>query len=219
MRPLPSLPGMSATVPTPAPTDPTPGDRPTVAIDIDDTLNDFSHTLRTLPIPYDPTYALSEPTFAAFLARVREDAPESGDLLSTEYSYFRYRIHELCYRAAAPRSDGVDFVRWLREEGWRIVICTRRDLRRAQACTRAWLEAHVVPFDHLFMAANKIAFCRAWGIPHLVDDDPFQIEHGGAHGVQVYYPVMAKHAALPPHTARGFSSFEEVKSWIRASAS
>lgn len=192
---------------------------PAIAVDIDDTLNDFTRTLRTIPVPYDPGYALTEPAFAAFLERVRQDAPEPGDLLSTEYSYFRYRIHELCYRAAAPRPDGIDFVHWLRAEGWRIVICTRRDLRRAQACTREWLARHGVPFDHLFMAANKIAFCRAWGIQHLVDDDPFQIEHGAAHGVRVYYPIMDKHAALPPNSARGFSSFEEVKSWIRASAS
>ena len=208
---------MSAHAPTPA----TPGhaasDRPTIAVDIDDTLNDFTRTLRTLPVPFDPAYALPEETFSAFLARVRDDAPETGDLLSTEYSYFRYRIHALCYRAAAPRPDGAEFMRWLRADGWRIVICTRRDLRRANACTRKWLADHGVPFDHLFMAANKVVFCRAWGIRHLVDDDPFQIEHGGPHGVRVYYPVMDKHAALPTNGARGFASFEEVKSWIRAS--
>jgi hypothetical protein len=65
------------------------------------------------------------------------------------------------------------------------------------------------------MAGNKIVFCRAWGIPHLVDDDPFNIVHGPKHGVSVYYPVMDKHASLPEGGARGFKRFEEVRQWIQ----
>jgi hypothetical protein len=105
-------------------------------------------------------------------------------------------------------------MRWLRSASWRVVICTHRDLRRANACTRKWLGDNGIPFDHLFMAWNKIVFCRAWGIRHLVDDDPFNIAHGDRHGVQVYYPMPEKPGPLEPNNARAFGTFDEVRRWI-----
>jgi hypothetical protein len=187
----------------------------TIVVDLDDTLNDFTETLCQGRFPYDAGYALPEETFHRCLEGIRHDTPEAGDLLSTEYSFLRYKIHAQCHRTARARADGVAFMRWLRRQGWRIVICTQRDLRRANDDTRAWLRENDIPFDHLFMARNKIVFCSAWGIAHLVDDDVFNIAHGGRYGVNVYYPVMEKHGSLPAHSARGFRTFEEVKSWIQ----
>jgi uncharacterized HAD superfamily protein len=192
-----------------------PADIRTIAVDLDDTLNDFTATLRRSPFPYDESYALSAETFSRYLERVRDGTPETGNLLSTEYSYFRYKIHAQCYRLARARPDGVEFMQWLRSNGWRIVICTHRDLRRANEITRRWLAENEIPFDHLFMALNKIVFCKAWGIAHLVDDHEFNIAHGAPYGVSVYYPVMEKHGSLPAHAARGFQTFEEVKRWIQ----
>lgn len=186
----------------------------TIAVDLDDTLNNFAETLQATHFVRDATHPFTQEVFDAYLGRVRSGVPEDTDLLSTEYAFFKYRIHQRCYELARARPDGVAFMRWLRASGWRIVICTARDLRRANACTRAWLDANGIPFDHLFMAWNKIVFCRAWGIEHLVDDDAFNIEYGARHGVNVYYPRMGKHASLPPHGARGFTAFEEVRRWI-----
>lgn len=186
-----------------------------IAIDLDDTLNDFTETLRGGEFPYDPSYALPEETFHNFLEKVRTNTAEPGDLLSTKYGYFWSRIHEECHRRAKPRADGVEFMRWLRANGWRIVICTHRDLRRSQDGTRIWLKQNGIPFDHLFMALNKIVFCRAWGIEHLVDDDVFSIVHGEQHGVRVYYRIMEKHQSVSSGGARPFQSFEEVKRWIQ----
>lgn len=187
----------------------------TIAVDLDDTLNDFTETLRHGRFPYDAGHGLSPETFGRYLECVRNDEPGAGDLLSTEYSFFRYKIHVECYRRARARPDGVGFMQWLRSNGWRIVICTQRDLRRANGCTRAWLEENGIPFDHLFMAFNKIVFCKAWGIGRLVDDDPFNIAHGAEYGVDVCYPVMEKHRSLPAGAGRGFRTFEEVKQWIQ----
>lgn len=186
-----------------------------IAVDIDDTLNDFGETLRTSEFPFEAGYELPEATFRDFLARVRAGEPEPSDLLSTQYSYFRYKIHAECYRRAHARPDAVEFMRWLRAEGWRIVICTHRDLRRTLDVTRRWLAEAGIPYDHLFMALNKIVFCRAWGIPILIDDDPFNLAYGAQYGVRVFHPVLPKHAGLPDHGARGFRTFGEVKAWIR----
>jgi hypothetical protein len=198
-----------------APTGAGPAALKTIALDLDDTLNDFTETLRQGRFPYDEAYALPEETFHRYLEGIRNDAPEAGDLLSTEYSFFRYKIHAQCYRRARARADGVEFVRWLRRNGWRIVLCTQRDLRRANGATRVWLQENDIPFDHLFMARNKIVFCSAWGIARLVDDDVFSITHGERYGVTVYYPIMEKHRSLPARAARGFQTFEEVKRWIQ----
>src|SRR5580658_5662828 len=165
----------------------------TIAIDLDDTLNDFTRTLLDTPFVNTATYRLSQDKFERYLEMVRDARTELEDLLSTEYTYFRILIHNECYRLANARPDGVEFMQWLRASGWRIVICTHRDLRRANACTRQWLDGNGIPFDHLFMAWNKIVFCRLWGIGHLVDDDPFNIRYGDPHGVNVYYPVMERH--------------------------
>jgi hypothetical protein len=197
---------------------PLPGrtDPRTIAVDLDDTLNDFTETLKTSPFPYEAAWGLPEATFDRYRDAVRSGAPDEDTLLSTEFSYFRHRIHAQCYQRAQARPDGVAFMRGLRADGWRIVICTHRDLRRVNAGTRAWLAEQGIPFDHLFMALNKIVFCRAWGIAHLVDDDPFNIAHGPDYGVRVYYPIMAKHTQPPAPGARGFHTFEEIWPWIRA---
>jgi len=188
--------------------------RGVIAIDVDDTLNDFSETLARTEFVRDRSSPLSDETFARYLEKVRTDAHDESDLLSTEYSYFRAKIHEECYRRARPRPDAVTFVHSLKEKGWTIVICTYRDLRRSGRSTREWLEQNDIPFDHLFMARNKIVFCRLWEIRYLIDDDTFNILYGGAHGVEVFYPKTRRHEALGPHKARGFVSLDEVRQWI-----
>ncbi|MEO6994344.1 MAG: hypothetical protein ABI273_11990 [Lacunisphaera sp.] len=186
----------------------------TIAIDLDDTLNNFEETLQTTTFQHDESYGFSAPVFADYLARLRQHRPGDDELLSTEYSFFKYQIHQQCYERAAARADGIEFVRGLKQDGWRIVICTYRDLRRAQDCTRKWLGDNGIPFDHLFMAGNKIVFCRAWGIEYLVDDDPFNIIQGEKYGVKVFYPALARLNALPPNGARAFHSYAEILPWI-----
>ena len=192
-----------------------------IAIDLDDTLNDFTETLQRTEFVRDESYALSEEVFQDYLAKVRRGTTNRGDLLSTEFSYFRYKIHQRCYELARPRADGAAFMRWLRQNQWRIVICTYRDLRRAQDGTRAWLRDHDIPFDHLFMAGNKIVFCKTWGIEHLVDDDAFNIAYGAQYGVNVYYPAGERHSAVPANPApatpgaRAFQRFDEIIPWIQ----
>lgn len=186
----------------------------TIAIDLDDTLNDFSQTIKQTNFTYNHNYPFSEETFKNYLCRLQGGIPEDSDLLSTEYSFFQYQIFEQCYQLSNARADGVEFMMWLRKNGWQIIICTARDLRRTNDCTVKWLNENGIPFDHLFMACNKIVFCRLWGIEHLVDDDVFNIVYGERYGVNVYYPLMEKHKGLQCSKSKGFKSFNEVKQWI-----
>ncbi len=193
----------------------------TIAIDLDDTLNDFTRTLQEADLARDAADPLGEEVYRDYLAKLRAGWTGGEELVSTEYTYFRYRIHHRCYALARARPDGVAFLQWLRRHGWRIVICTRRDLRRAQDGTRRWLQENAIPFDDLFMAGNKIVFCRLWGIAHLVDDEPFNIEHGPSRGVNVYYPAGGAGEGPPAEpipgvpAARAFRRFGEIIPWIQ----
>jgi hypothetical protein len=191
-------------------------DAKVIAVDIDDTLNDFTATLRRTPFPYHARYRVPEARFHEYLVGIRDGAPEPSDLLSSEYLSLRFKIHEQCYRHAVARGDGIEFMQWLKSDDWRIVVCTRRDLRRVGDCTKEWLLAHRIPFDYLFSATNKIAFCRAWDIALLVDDEANSIEFGPKYGVRVFYPTLRQGIA-PPSDARGFDAFDEVKRWIQES--
>jgi hypothetical protein len=187
----------------------------TIAVDLDDTLNDFTETLRRTEFAYDSSQSLSREVFDRYLAEMRSGSTDRRELLSNAFSFFKYGIHQKCYERARAREDGIEFMRWLRKNQWRIVVCTYRDLRRANNCTRKWLGDNGIPFDHLFMAWNKIVFCKAWGIEHLVDDHSFNIMNGARYGVNVYYPIRPAPEGLGEHGARGFNSFGEVRQWIQ----
>jgi hypothetical protein len=186
----------------------------TIAVDLDDTLNDFTQTLQGTAFPHHPAYNLPPETFDKYLEMVRSGVPDANELLSTEYSYFYFKIHLECYKLAAARPDAVAFMQWLRANEWRIVICTHRDLRRSNDCTRKWLQDNGIPFDYLFMALNKLEFCKAWGIRYLIDDHLFNLSQGDRYDTQIFYPIMSKHAQFAPLHGRGFGNFEELKQWI-----
>jgi len=185
-----------------------------IVINLDDTLNNFTETLRHGDFPYSPAYSLSEATFEQYLRKIRNGDPEPGDLFSTSYSYCCFKIHLQCWRQARARPGGVEFMQWLKRNQWQIIICAQRDLRRAHDCTRAWLQENDIPFDHLFMAADKVAFCKAWDIRHLVDRETVDVGQDCLSEANVYYSIMPGHQPLPAHHARSFETFAEVKRWI-----
>jgi 5'(3')-deoxyribonucleotidase len=187
----------------------------TIAIDLDDTLNNFADTLQNTRFSHNPAYGISAETFDTYLRTLRSGAPDGNELLSTEYSYFCHKIHVQCYQLAHTRPGAVEFMQWLRTNDWRIVICTHRDLRRSNECTRQWLQDNGIPFDYLFRALNKLEFCRLWGINILVDDHVLNLIQEGTYEVEVFHPNMSKHEDREFRRGRGFTHFEELKQWIQ----
>jgi len=185
-----------------------------IAIDIDDTLNNFSEVLLGTEFCHDESYPVAKEVFGRYVEMVRRQTGDEGLLLDREFSFVRQRVHGECYERAVARTGAVEFMRWLREDGWRIVICTQRDLRRMEESTRRWLERNGIPFDYLFIAVDKLGFCKDWGIDHLVDDHLYSVRFAEKYGVNVFYPIMAKHEKEEGVRARGFRNFEEVRRWI-----
>jgi uncharacterized HAD superfamily protein len=187
----------------------------TVAVDLDDTLNDFTQTLETAEFPYDSAYNVAPEKFDTYLEKVRRGESDPNELLSTEYSYFVHKIHAECYRQSQARPGAAEFMQWLRENRWRIVIVTHRDLRRANDVTRQWLRENGMPFDHLFLTLNKLKFCEAWNVRCLVDDHLISLgPQNEPDDVEVFYPIMSKHERLPIQRGRGFRNFDELKQWM-----
>lgn len=186
-----------------------------IAIDIDNVLNDFSETLKDTIFDYKDSYGLSREEFTHYLAVIKRNAFHESKFLTTKFSDFRYRIHEQCYRLSRPKPDGVEFIRWLTDNHWQVVICTKRDLRLTGDCTKQWLAVNHIPYDYLCMALNKVVFCYLWQVPYLIDDDIFNIMYGEEFGIKVYYPRLPKHNLVFPDTAKEFARFEEIKKWIQ----
>ena len=187
----------------------------TIAIDLDDTLNNFTETLQKTPFPHDPTDGMSEETFQHFLKKMRQGEGDTSELLSNDYASFCGKIISLCHEQALPRPDGIEFMQWLKTNQWRIVICTFSDLRSDGDRIRQWLNNHQIPYDYLFMAVNKLDFCKARAIDFLVDDHLLNVQYGSRYGIQVFYPIMTKHKTVETNGARGFTSFNELKRWIQ----
>ena len=186
----------------------------TIVVHLDDTLNNFTETLQRSKFPYNPADSLSEVTFEEYLRKIRSGESDAGELSSTGYSYFRYKIHRQCWQQARARPDGVAFLQGLRRNRWRIILCAQRDLRTAHDCTREWLQENDIPYDYLFMAADKILFCKAWGIQHLIDRATVDTVDGGSREINVYYSITPGDTFSPLQNARAFESFEEVKQWF-----
>ena len=186
----------------------------TIVVHLDDTLNNFTEILQQGEFPYNPADSLSEATFAQYLQKIRSGESDPEDLSSTAFSYCRFKIHRQCWRQARARPDGVAFLQELRRNHWRIVLCAQRDLRLAHDCTREWLQENDIPYDYLFVAADKIAFCKAWGIQHLIDRAMVDTVDGGRREINVYFSIPLAREFLPAQQARAFQTFEEVKRWI-----
>jgi len=161
-----------------------------IAVDLDDTLSNFTETLLTTEFVRDASNVVPEDVFQDYLAKIRSGIPDTSDLLSNEFSSFRGKIILKCHELAVARADGIEFMQWLRDNR--------------------------IPYDYLFMAWNKLEYCRAWNIDYLIDDQELNILYGAQYGVKVFYPILPKHTALTVNEARGFKSFDEVRQWIQS---
>ena len=183
-----------------------------IAIDIDDTLNDFSETLQSMEFPYDEGYGIDEETFLRYIGWIKTEIPKE-EIKNKDLTSLWHIVHKRIHKEANARPGAAAFVQWLKSEGWTVVILTYRDLRLAEGYTKEWLEQNDIPYDYLFSSDNKILMCKAWDITHLIEDNINDVITGENSGVNVAYPVMKKHEGLET-TAKGFIEFKELETWI-----
>lgn len=145
------------------------GNGKVIAVDLDDTLNDFTEVLQTTDFSFEPGYGLSEWDFARFIELARAGFDEDSKLVSTPFSFFKSRLYLKCYNLANVRPSAALALQRLKRDGWQICICTKRDLRRAFAPTKNWLCANHVPYDYIFAVSDLSQFCKDWKIDMLME--------------------------------------------------
>jgi len=190
-----------------------------IAIDIDDTLNNFSETLKTSEFTYE-----DQDIYNKYIAKVKNDVIDEGN---NELMNLRHSIHLQCYKLAKLKPGALDFMQWLKyQKGYTIVLLTYRDLRYCIDDTKAWLKANRLPYDYIFKADNKIVFCNIWKIPILIDDAKVNIISSGVDDyLQLYYPICTHNENFVTEwtaydedftlgNTKGFHNFEEVKGWM-----
>jgi uncharacterized HAD superfamily protein len=187
----------------------------TIAIDIDDTLNNFSETMKMLKVPYEPASGVDEETFYQYVEMVKRNEYNEylkSDLLNTKFTQLYYRMHTTVHKKASLKEGAADFLWWLKSKEYRIVICTYRDLR--QDYTKEFFRLNHIPYDEQFITSQNIEFCKLWKISFLVDDDIHTILHGEEYGIHVFYPMMEKHKNLPKSKAEAFMNFDDLKQYL-----
>ena len=181
----------------------------TIAIDIDDTLNNFSEVLRDIEIDYANFRYIDKPTFDTWLKAVKENSFNEELVKIQEFNSFYAHVHKQCYPLAKAKTDAAKFVQWLKANNWRIVILTYRDLRGIANNTKKWLIDNQIPFDYLFSADNKVLFCKIWDIKYLIDDSLFNIINAPLNNINMYYPITKDTVGID-NNAVGFFNFDEL---------
>ena len=64
----------------------------TIAVDIDDTLNNYSEILSNHEFQYSDSYHLSEEDFRRYIALIKSAAPDKEETLCTQYSHFKIKM-------------------------------------------------------------------------------------------------------------------------------
>lgn len=182
----------------------------TVAIDIDDTLNNFSEILGKLEIKQTDYDYIEPEKFDEYVDIIKNEKPFDGN----KYKFmrgFKNDVHRKCYEIAEARPDAVKFMNWLKENNWRIVILTYRDLRYSLEITKEWLRKNNMPYDYIFGADNKSLFCKAWTIKHFIDDEIINLISAPAYEINMYYPINDKNRNCETK-AMGFNNYSELYS-------
>lgn len=195
-----------------------------IAVDIDNVLNDFDDTLRKIEFPYDKANSSW-----GSVHHSEEDFVRKLDIIKQQKAELRYdktfnamwnHAHKLAHMQAQVRSGASEFLWYLKQNNYRVIIMTRRDLRYALEYTKNFLKNNNLPYDDMLQSNIKAATCSLWNIPILIDDEiePIVLSNKLSNPVQVYYPIMDKHKGLaeePQITAIGYNCFKELKQWIK----
>lgn len=177
---------------------------PTIAVDIDDTLNNW----QTMCVDYANRYTGRALNFA----EMKEYGLSKFFGWNQEERQAFWQRYELeSYRRAQVRPGAAEVLRTWRRAGWYIVILTARPWRPpTEAVTRAWLEDNGIVYDELVFDADKAAFCRRRRVAVLVEDAPHNVLPCSEAGVRVFMPCQPYNAAVEHARVVRFTDWREL---------
>lgn len=168
-----------------------------VVVMLDDVLNTFTDTLHKMGVSYNPKrQSISDRSFlSVFYTREGQLTP----------------VAQKAMGKTPPRPDGLAFLRWLKEGGWTVILCTNRDIRLAYDVTKRWLDAHGAEYDYLFTATTPAGLCIDMESSFLVYNLP---DDSGDH-LNVVTFAPSPFGVKEPVVLGDFQTFEEVKQCIQ----
>lgn len=188
----------------------------TIAIDIDDTINNFGEVLAGLKLDHKDYSYIDAERFDEYVDIVKRGRASDGENIPY-IGRFLLDVHRRCFKEAKARLDAIKFVNWLKDNNWRIIVLTYRDLRGAEDITKEWLRENGISYDYIFSSDNKPLFCKLWGIDHLIDDTMVNLILAPQYGVNTYYPINVNNRDYPEVVkgevkAIGFNDYSELYS-------
>lgn len=177
---------------------------PTIAVDIDDTLNNWQIT------------CVAYANRLTGRALCYDDMKEYG--LSKFFGWdpderqtFWQRYELVSYRRAQVQPGAADMLDALRRCGWHIIILTARPWRPpTEAVTRAWLQENGIVYDELVFDADKATFCRQRQVAVLVEDAPHNVLPCCAAGVRVFMPRQPYNRTIAAAGVVPFTHWREL---------
>lgn len=167
-----------------------------ITVMLDDLATAFSATLEKLGIPYD---AETQSIFDAKLVGYFTKPP--GELTETAVQVFT---------GVPVRRDGADFIGWLKEQGFKVLLCVNRDIRLCYDITVKWLAQNGVQFDYLFTATAPAGLCMDMDIPLLA----YNLPKGETDHIQLV-TFTEENNRKQPEILGDFQDFEDVKQCVQ----
>lgn len=197
-----------------------------IAIDIDDTLNNFTEVLRETEFPYDKSYRVNEKQYNKYLSAIKSN--NISDDMVDDYGFqgLWKMISLQCYDKTKIKPGASEFMQWLKNNGWKTIILTARNLQNSLDITKKFFSDNNIPYDYIFNSDTngKVILCKCWDIPYLIDNDLYNIICGQKLDIQVFYPInsdiksnieQVEKNEDYKNMAKGFHNFDEVKQWIK----
>jgi hypothetical protein len=169
----------------------------TITVMLDDVLNNFTEMLNNLGIKYNAEKrSISDKKYLDIFYT------PSGNLTP---------VAEKAMGSALARQDGVEFFKWLKDNGWTVLLCTNRDIRLTYDITKKWLEEHHVMYDYLFTATTPAGLCMDMNITFMVYNLPNGKDN---HFNVVSFRMADGDEKKQPFLLGDFQNFGEVKKCI-----
>lgn len=175
-----------------------------LAVDIDDTLNNWLEICVTLANEYT-----GQKQRYVDMAEYGIRNLFGWSIEEKELFWEKWEITS--YAKASLQPGAVEVLTALRELGWQIVILTARQGRPAvRAVTEKWLNNNNVPYDELVFDRNKDVYCDKHGITVLIEDAPHNILPCLDMGVKVFMPDRPYNKRIIRDKVHRFSNWSEI---------
>jgi hypothetical protein len=170
-----------------------------VTVMLDDIVNNFTPMLSSLGIEYDAKFqSISDQKFRdIFYTPTGELKPLAVKVMGS----------------VSAKDDGIGFCKWLKENGWLVVLCTERDIRMSYDITKTWLDEHDVQYDYLFTATTPAGLCLDMAIPFMI----YNLPKGFTDYLNlISFRTQANDNQKEPYALGDFQNFEDVKQCLQS---